>query len=59
MKRFRPFEPLTFLLIGLILGTILLAGCGGGGGGGAGAPAPSPVEGPTWDEMGWDKGKWG
>jgi hypothetical protein len=37
--------------------SLALAGCGHGGGGGA--AAPNPAEGNTWDQMQWDKGKWG
>lgn len=54
LRRFKPF-----LLLALVLCTGLLAGCDGGGGGGGGTTPPNPAEGSTWDQMGWDQGKWG
>ncbi|MBI3610176.1 MAG: hypothetical protein HY204_05685 [Nitrospirae bacterium] len=53
MKRLKPFLLLLVFFAGL------LAGCGHGGGGGGGAASPNPAEGSTWDQMGWDQGKWG
>ncbi|MBI3609650.1 MAG: hypothetical protein HY204_02990 [Nitrospirae bacterium] len=46
-------------LLGLLLSLGLLYGCAGGGGGGGGGSTPNPAEGSTWDQMGWDQGKWG
>jgi hypothetical protein len=43
--------------VGLVLSLTLLS-CGRGGGDG-GSPSPNPAEGSTWDQMGWDQGKWG
>jgi hypothetical protein len=56
MKQFKPLKPILLLLV-LCAG--LFAGCGRGGGGGDGAASPNPAEGSTWDQMEWDKGKWG
>jgi hypothetical protein len=56
MKRFKRLK--LFLLL-LVFFAGLLGGCGRGGGGGDGAASPNPAEGSTWDQMEWDKGKWG
>jgi hypothetical protein len=55
--RFKLFK-LLFLFI-LSTGMISGCGCGRGGGGGDGGGSPNPAEGSTWDQMGWDQGKWG
>jgi hypothetical protein len=56
MKRLKQFEGPLLLVLFLLTG--LFSGCSHGGGGG-GAAAPNPAEGSTWDQMEWDKGKWG
>jgi len=53
-KRLNPIKPLLFLTVVFCLG--LTAGCGSGGGG---STTADPAKGTTWDEMEWDKGKWG
>ncbi len=39
----------------LLLGTLLLAGCGGSDGGGS---DPPPSGSNNWDQMKWDEGQW-
>ncbi|MFY9269595.1 MAG: hypothetical protein WAO55_07595 [Candidatus Manganitrophaceae bacterium] len=51
MRRFQLFGAL--LIVTFLIG--FLAGCGKGGG----EPGVNPAEGSTWDQMAWDKGKWG
>ncbi|MFY9271268.1 MAG: hypothetical protein WAO55_16105 [Candidatus Manganitrophaceae bacterium] len=59
MRGRRIFIPLG-LVLALLLSGALLTACGGGGGGGEEPSAGNnPAEGSTWDQMEWDKGKWG
>lgn len=54
MRHERRWFCIFLLILGLSLGS-----CSKGGGGGGQEVENDPAQGSTWDQMVWDKGKWG